>query len=68
MAPPMTIAETSSAFISSFLLLCIFFSAALCPFAISAFPFFVTVYRLFAVGQIVSAISRATVNGCEKIR
>ncbi len=27
-----------------------FFSAALCLFAASAFPVFVTVYRLFAVG------------------
>jgi len=40
-----------------------FFSAALCLFAASAFPVFVTVYWLFAVGWIAVANSLASVNG-----
>ncbi len=40
-----------------------FFSAALCAFACSAFPAFVTVYRLFAVGSIVIVNSRSAAHG-----
>jgi len=36
-----------------------FFSAALCLFAASAFPVFVTVYRLFAVDKLLSQIPAA---------